>query len=409
MMNVLYANACLSEGVKALIRAQIVSFQASKPNMDRLFACNRESARVWNECLERSKDHYTKHQKWITQSEVQKRTKGRFHLHSQSIQAVCHKYLFALDSTYQAVQKGIKSARYPYKHKNNYNTKWAKDGFNVYENGKIELSMGIHQGKREKPIVVHASHLPDGHIKEIELCYDNGLYLAISYEDGLESKSYHKDHSVGVDPGEIHTLAVFRKDGESLIVTGRKARAIHRLRNKKLADIQRLQSKCKKGSRQWKKYQKAKRYLLSKSEKQLRDALHKTTKNFVDWCIEHSVSDVHIGNVEGVHRNTRKKKRVHRKQAQKLSNWSFGKVKKYLTYKLKQQGIKLHLIDESYTSQTCPVCSKRNKTSSRNYSCECGYEEHRDIHGARNILSKALYGEILHFDVRTKAKYLRIA
>jgi putative transposase len=214
---------------------------------------------------------------------------------------------------------------------------------------------------------------------------------------------------VGVDPGEIHTISAFGEDGESLIVTGRKIRSIHRLRNKKLAEIQRLQSKCKKGSRQWKKYQKAKRYILSKSEKQLRDALHKTTKNFVDWCIEQSVSDVHIGNVEGIQRNARKKKCTHRKQSQKLSNWSFGRVKQYLSYKLEQHGIQLHLVDETYTSQTCPVCTKRKKTSSRNYKCECGYEEHRDIHGARNILSKALHGEILHFDVETKIKYLRIA
>ncbi|WP_233532471.1 IS200/IS605 family accessory protein TnpB-related protein, partial [Paenibacillus alkalitolerans] len=86
--------------------------------------------------------------------------------------------------------------------------------------------------------------------------------------------------------------------------------------------------------------------------------MHKTTRSFVDWCIQQSVSDVHLGKVEGVQRNTRKKKRVNRKQAQKLSNWSFGKVRKYLAYKLKQHGIRLHLADESYTSQTCPVCTK---------------------------------------------------
>jgi putative transposase len=392
-----------------MLRAQIVSIQASNLNVDRLFACNRESALVWNRCLLLSKAHHAEHQQWISKSELQKQTKGKFHLHSQSIQAVCHKYVFARDSTYQAIQKGIKTARYPYKHKHHTNTKWAKDGFKVFENGKIELSMGIHQGRREKPIVVYTKHLPKGQIKEMELCYDNGLYLAVSYDDGIESKPYQKQHAVGVDPGEIHTISAFAADGESLIITGRQVRAVHRLRNKKLAEIQRLQSKCMKGSRQWKKYQKAKRYILSKSEKQLRDALHKTTKFFVDWCIEQAVSDVHMGNVEGVQRNTRKKKRTHRKQAQKLSNWSFGKMKQYLTYKLKQQGMKLHLIDESYTTQTCPVCAKRKKASSRNYSCACGYKEHRDIHGARNILSKSLYGEILHFDVKTKMKYLRIA
>ncbi|WP_261800526.1 transposase [Paenibacillus sp. PAMC21692] len=377
--------------------------------MDRLFACNRESARVWNECLQLSKEHYTTHGKWITRSELQKQTKGRFHLHSQSIQSVCHKYLFARDSANQSVQRGVKTARYPYKNKKHYNTKWAKDGFKVTENGTLFLSMGNHHGKREEPIVIHTAGLPYGQIKEIELCYDNELYLAVSYEDGFESKHYEKKQMAGVDPGEIHTLSAFCEDGESLMITGRKVRSIHRLRNKKLADIQRLQSKCKKGSRQWRKYQKAKRYILSKSEKQLRDALHKTTKLFVDWCVQQSVSDVHMGNVEGVQRNTRKKNRVNRKQAQRLSNWSFGKVKQYLTYKLEQQGIQLHSIDESYTSQTCPVCTKRNKVSSRNYRCACGYKEHRDIHGARNILSKALYDKMVHFDVDAQVKYLRIA
>jgi putative transposase len=50
------------------------------------------------------------------------------------------------------VQKGIKTTRYPYKNKSHYNTKWAKDGFNVNENGKIELSMGNHDGKERNPL-----------------------------------------------------------------------------------------------------------------------------------------------------------------------------------------------------------------------------------------------------------------
>ena len=45
-------------------------------------------------------------------------------------------------------------------------------------------------------------------------------------------------------------------------------------------------SRCKKGSRQWKKYNRAKKFVLSKSNAQLEDALHKTTKQFVDWCVE---------------------------------------------------------------------------------------------------------------------------
>jgi putative transposase len=115
-----------------------------------------------------AKEHFLQYGCWITKNEMQKQTKRKFHLHSQSIQAVCHKYLFARQAAHQAIQQGH-PARYPYKKKKYFPTKWAKDGFKVYENGKIELSMGIHHGKREKPIVVYASHLPKGTIKEIEL------------------------------------------------------------------------------------------------------------------------------------------------------------------------------------------------------------------------------------------------
>jgi putative transposase len=397
------------KGGTSMLRGQKVSFRASKTDLKRLYACHRESALVWNECLRLAKEYFLQYGRWISKSELQKQTKGKFHLHSQSIQAVCHKYVFARQSAQKAIQQGLHHARYPYRKKKYFNTKWAKDGFTIHENGKITLSMGIHPGKREKPIVVYAANLPQGTIKEIECCYDNGWYLAVTYEDGQEAKVYQPGHSVGVDLGEIHTMVAFCENGQALLITGRKVRSFHRLRNKKLAEIQRRQAKCQKGSRQWKKYERAKRYILSKSDRQLRDALHKTTKQFVDWCLAQSVSDVYMGKVEGVQRNTRKKKRANRKQAQKLSNWSFGKVKQYLAYKLAKHGIHLKEVEESYTSQTCPVCQKRRKVSKRIFICSCGYEEHRDIHGARNILSRAVHQNIIPWKVPTKLTYLRIA
>src|SRR5581483_6037610 len=215
-----------------MLRAKKIDFKACSSEIDRLFACNRESASVWNQCLQISKQHHVKHGKWISKSDLQKATKRLFHLHSQSIEAVCHKYIFARDSAYRAIQKGIRSACYPYRQKHHYNTKWAKDGFKIFPNGKIELSMGIHDGKRERPIVVYASHLPQGQIKEIELCHDQELYLSVAFEDGTQNQPYEQKQSAGVDPGEIHTIAAFAESGESVIITGRKVRSIHRLRNK---------------------------------------------------------------------------------------------------------------------------------------------------------------------------------
>ncbi len=391
-----------------MIKCHKTHFHATKANLDRLFECNRISAEIWNDCLKIAKDYaLSNNKKWINKTKLQKELKRRYPLHSQTIQSVAHKYIEARNAAYQARLKGYKN-KYPWRYKKHFNSKWVDKAFSVYPNGKIELHMGVYNGKRQKPIVIWVKDIPPYEIKEIELIFDRKLMVSMSYEDGISEREHGDTNTCAIDLGEIHTIGAYCDNGNSIIITGRKIRSIHRLRNKKIAELQRLISKCKKGSRQYKKYMRAKRYILSKTEAQLKDALHKTTKNFVEWCLKNEVKEVAIGKVEGVQRNTKKKRR--KKTSQKLSNWSFGKLQKYLEYKLKQQGIGISKIDESYTTQTCPVCGRRKKPSTRTYKCHCGYECHRDIHGARNILSKYLYkGEIRQFGNIREIKYLRIA
>jgi putative transposase len=330
---------------------------------------------------------------------------------------VCHKYLFARDSAKKARDKGYKN-KYPYKKKDYYNTKWANNGFKVIEGGKIELSMGTKDGKRQKPIIIKTKKLPKGEIKEIELLYDNGLMFSISYDDEIEGIEFDKNMNKGItaiDPGEIHSIAAVNdNENKGIIITGRKIRSIKRLRSKKLAELQRKRSKCKKGSRKWKRYSRAIKYVLSKSAAQLNDALHKTTSNFVDWCLENDTKKVIIGDVEGLQRNTsrknkNKKKRRSKVTNQKLSQWQFGVIYMFLEYKLSVYGIKISKESEQYTSQQCPCCGNRKKVSSRTYKCKCGYKEHRDIHGAKNILALYKYGEITDIGEISETKYLRIA
>ena len=70
-----------------------------------------------------------------------------------------------------------------------------KMGFRIGENGKIELSLGLLNGKRQKPIGVRVKELPPGKIKEIELIYDRGLKLAIAYDDGKSAKGNNHHRS----------------------------------------------------------------------------------------------------------------------------------------------------------------------------------------------------------------------
>jgi len=398
-----------------------------------LFACNRISGEIWSDCLRIAGEHHKKTGKWIDKTELQKAVKRKYPLHSQSIQGVVHKYLQAREGARQARAKGY-ATRYPYKKKGNFVTKWAKDGFEVKPNGKIELSMGIWKGKRQKPIIVSVKEVPQGKIKEIELVWDNGLYLAISYEKGepleracVKAKGREeKPKAAGseeappakicaIDMGEIHAIAAVEEAGEGIIITGRKVRSIKRLRNKKHKELSKKLARVKKGSRRAKKLQRAKRKVSSKTKAQQRDILHKISRSFVRWAEDNQVTTVVVGDVEGVQRNTSakkkknsKKKRRSRKVSQKLSQWSFGLLLTYLAYKLAEAGIELIKFPEEYTSQTCPVCHRRKKVSGRVYRCYCGYTQHRDIHGALNILAKYKYGEICETGIKIgKIKYLR--
>lgn len=73
----------------------------------------------------------------------------------------------------------------------------------------------------------------------------------------------------------------------------------------------------------------------------------------------------------------------------------YGKLKKYLEYKLKDQGKQLIKIDKWYpSSKLCNNCNTANKEltlSQRTWTCSnCGEELNRDINAAINIKKEGL-------------------
>jgi putative transposase len=175
-----------------MIRVHKTAFITSRKNLDRLFECNRISALVWNDCLKIAKQYYKESGKWIRKTELEKLMKGKYPIHSQSVQAVVHKYIWARDAAREARKKGYTEIKYPYRQKKNFNTKWKKDGFKIHDNGKIELSLGLWQGKKREPITVWIKDLPQGKVKEIELIYDRKLMLCLSCDDGSEPEVWVK-------------------------------------------------------------------------------------------------------------------------------------------------------------------------------------------------------------------------
>lgn len=377
--------------------------------------CNKYSAIVWNACVKADKENHKTTGKYLTRSELQFMMKKSVPIIlANSINSVILKYITARDAMFRSIKanhKNSKKVKLPYKEKKYYNTSY------TYQNIKIDKTKNIitlakpeiigENGKiqRQPRIKCHIKTIPDN-IKEIELVYRNGLKLAIKYIEDDEQVLIQSENEASIDLGEIHSITSIDNHGNGIIITGRKIRSIQRLRNKELGKLDRRMSGCTKGSKQYKRYMRARVKIRAKFDNQIRDCVHKITKLYLDYCLQNNINRVYYGDLDNCTRGTKKKKDGSRFIRQKLTQWCFGKIVQQLNNKLSRHGIKLIKVKEYYTSQKCPACEKRNKPKGRNYECKCGYKMHRDVNGAINILNDNSKYKIKECNT---LKYLRIA
>lgn len=154
----------------------------------------------------------------------------------------------------------------------------------------------------------------------------------------------------------------------------------------RLDNLRSKRDRCIKFSRRWK-------YLT----KRLKDELMEWRNRCIDWL--HKVSYQVIKKTEGIivigkliQSTMLKDNKYLNRYVQ--NEWRLGKFREFLKYKCKKFGRKLEEIDESYTTQDCFNCGRREKKllSQRIHKCECGFECDRDINSALNILKRFLLG-----------------
>ncbi len=242
---------------------------------------------------------------------------------------------------------------------------------------------------------VHMQGFPTDAYKQVELVWDRAArhYVwHVTREDGIEPASTPGSNVVAVDLGEIHPAAL--TDGkEAIVISARRLRAARQYTAKRLAALQEQQFKKLKGSRRWKRLQRRKNRFLAQQKMRTRDIEHKVSRTVVDWAKEHQAGTLAVGDV----RDVADGKRMAAKSQQKISTWSHGKTRQYLTYKAQAAGIEVALVDEHHTSKTCPRCGRQYKPAGRVYRCPntlCRLVAHRDIVGAVNILSRYRHGEL---------------
>lgn len=343
-----------------------------------------EAAKVWNAVCNIHRTIYRRYHYWLKDGAIKTLVKGKYGVHSQSVQVVVETYFECCERTRELRKQSNTNWRYPYRRKRFFTVTWKKLG--ITHNGRM---LRLSNGRGRKPLIIKLPERFAGAvIRQAQLVWHRNQYwLHVTVEKPALLK-VEGDVSAAIDPGEVHAITI--TDGnKALVISGRLLRSLNRLKNKELRKFQRAISKTKKGSKKRKKLLAKKYCFLNWIERQKEHILHTISVNAARWCLERNVKTVYIGNPVAI-----REKDCGRKHNQRMSQWAFGKLHSLLEYKFKRHGIKLIPVDERGTSGTCPVCGEYTKQTGRVYRCgstSCGFKGiHRDVLGASGILDKSV-------------------
>lgn len=320
---------------------------------------------------------------WLSDGGLKKYLKFKaYPCQAHSVQAIIDDYCGARRSFFSNKKTNPK-AKPPKKTRKFHTFTWRATGIS-YKRGKLRLSMG----KDREPVLIKIDKKFHRLVpSEVSLVY-NRTPRQYEYHATYDTKPKKAKATVGtavaVDMGEIHPIASF--DGtHAEIYNGREIRSKSQYREKFKARINQKLSRCKKGSKRYKKLKHTQNRTLARLNSQIRDMRHKITSCFVSACYKRKSETIVIGDIKHI----RQAINYGKKANQKLHQWAFSKIENMITYKAKALGINVEKEDEAYTSQTCPSCGHRKEPSRRTYRCsKCQWHGHRDIVGASNILTK---------------------
>jgi putative transposase len=359
-------------------------------------ALNAESGRIYSNMLTRHYRLYRKQGIWLAPKSgerLEDALGGPTTLHAHSRDAAQQGFYKACKTAKTCRQAGL-DAKYPYHQKRWRTTVWKSTG--ISRKGET-LLLSRARGLSAVSVALPSNllSLPQAAFREARLVWDKAArhytwHLVV--EDGVSAEPTPGTSTVAIDLGEIHPAAL--TDGqETCIMSCRALRANQQYTAKRLSEIRAKQAHKHQGSRRWRRLQQRKQRFLAKQRRRARDMEHKVSRAVVTWARERGVATLVIGDV----RNVADGKRLNAKSQQKIGLWSHGRQRAYITYKAEAAGISVHLIEEAYTSQTCPQCLNCSKPKGRVYRCPaCGFVGHRDGVGCANLLSQYYTGEPGH-------------
>jgi IS605 OrfB family transposase len=206
--------------------------------------------------------------------------------------------------------------------------------------------------------------------------YDNGLlYLQISYLKERKQINSNTNKSAGIDIGINNLASIFidDKNTPSLVISGKPYKYYNSKFNRLVAKLNESKSK---EVLQWKengagsKYpieytEKGKRigkfisFLFGKRDRYFKDQFHKISKRIVEYLYINEVSDVYISKNLAELKNNGDCK-LNKSVKQNFIQIPIIQLLKYIEYKAQEYGIKIHWIDEQYSSKVSCISGDVN-------------------------------------------------
>lgn len=327
-----------------------------------------------------------------------KRLKENFfykNLPSQSAQDVLGQLHEAWKSFFKLKKTGgIENPKPPRFRREKMAVTFLKDAI-VQKDGQIRLSIPKQlktylksQGVDATYLYLKTKRFSDIHIKELQIKFGEKNFQMIAvYEYEEPDVSVDNGHYLSIDLGINCTFSCYDSLGESFLLSG--LLNITHYFDKEIAKYQFI-SDSQQATLGVKYPKKSKRIrsLHEKKRNKVNDFIHKSTRYLADYCKEHDVSTVVIGDLKGI----RKDANLGRLN-QQLHAFPFVKIKQKLEYKLKLYGITLISQKENYTSQCSPLVKKvcketavKSNRISRGLYRDGNMIFHADCVGAYNIL-----------------------
>ena len=371
-----------------MIRTHVLPCRLPRPVAD---AINLASGAIYTGVLVRHWRVVRHHGHWLSEKSGTRWSDLRLPvkpLHAHSIDAAQQGFYNACRTTRALRKAGMPDAKFPHWRKRFRTTVWKNTAIK-----KADAVLTLSNGKGNQPITLTLpAPLADVlRVLEVRLVYDRKARRHtwhVVVENGKQPTTATGTNVVSVDLGEVHP-AVVGDSQEATLITCRARRHAKQGYNKRLASLTQALSKTRKGSRRHKRLVRAKVRMTAKQTRVLRDMEHKISRAIVEGAVARQANTIVMGDVrdiaDGIDKGT-----AHN---QRMSQWNHGKIRSYVAYKARAEGIRVVLQDEHHTSQTCPHCGHRHKPRGRVYTCRaCGFSGHRDVVGQINILSAYLYG-----------------